>query len=129
MPRGWVLVLCVALVVWRPLDFAVELLRTLPSLGMRGVVGVVELVAHAAVATLALVAARALSTGIPVAPKLAAAALITSAGATVQSLYWSVLPHQTVPGDELPIAVLAVLHAGAWLLYLARSRRVRAMTS
>jgi hypothetical protein len=129
MPRGWLLLLCVALLVWRPLDFAVELLQTLRSLSMRGVLGAIELLAHAAVATLAIVAVRALSVGVPAAPRLAGAALIASAAATVQSLYWSALPHQTIPGDELPIAVLAVVHAIGWLVYLARSRRVRAMTS
>ncbi len=26
----------------------------------------------------------------------------------MQSLYWSVLPHQTMPGDRLPLAITAV---------------------
>jgi zinc transporter ZupT len=100
---------------------------TLPSLGMRGWTGGLELAFHGIVAALAVAAVRALSNGMPAAPLLAAAALMASAAATVQSLYWSVLPHQTVPGDELPFASAAVAHAAIWLVYLARSRRIREM--
>ena len=123
--RGWISVLCVALLLWRPLDFAVELTTALPSLGMRGALGAIELGLHAVVAALAVAAVQALSVASPAAVKLAAIALLASAAATVQSLYWSVLPHQTIPGDALPTAVLAVLHAALWLVYLIRSRRVR----
>jgi hypothetical protein len=126
--RGWVLVLCAALLLWRPLDFALELPMAAPSLGMRGAAGVLELVFHGAVAALAVAAVRALWSGVPGAPLLAGAALVASAAATVQSLYWSVLPHQTVPGDELPLAAVAVAHAAAWLVYLRRSQRIREMS-
>lgn len=124
-----VLVLCLALLLWRPLDFVFELLGTLPSLGMRGVVGGIELVLHGAVAMLSVAAVRALSIAMPMGPALAAAALVASAAASVQSLYWSVLPHQTSPGTELPLAALAVTHAAVWLIYLKRSRRIRAMSA
>jgi hypothetical protein len=125
---GWVGVLCVVLLVWRPLAFAVQLPATLPSMGMRGAAGVAELLFHGLVAALSVAAARALWGALPIGPPLAAAALVGSAAAAVQSLYWSVLPHQTMPGDELPLAAGAVLHAGAWLVYLARSRRIREMS-
>jgi len=129
MPRGWLFLLSVVLLAWRPLDFVVELAATLPSLGMRGAVGAIELLAHGGVAGLSVAAVRALGTAVAAGPRLAAAALIASAVATVQSLYWSVLPHQTMPGERLPVAILAVAHAGAWLLYLRRSRRVRDIAS
>jgi len=129
MPRGWLLLLCVMLLLWRPLDFATELAAALPSLGMRGAVGAIELLAHGGVAALSVAAVRALGAAVPAGPRLATAALIASAVATVQSLYWSVLPHQTMPGDRLPLAILAVAHAAAWLVYLNRSRRVREIAS
>jgi hypothetical protein len=125
---GWVGVLCVVLLVWRPLAFAFQLPAALPSMGMRGAAGVVELLFHGLVAALSVAAARALWSALPIGPPLAAAALVGSAAAAVQSLYWSALPHQTMPGDELPLAAGAVLHAGAWLVYLARSRRIREMS-
>lgn len=126
--RGWVAVLCAVLLVWRPLDLALTLPLALPSLGMRGGLGIVELAFHAAVAALAVAAVQALWSGLPSAPRLATAALVASAGATVQSLYWSVLPHQTVPSDRLPLASIAVALAAVWLVYLARSRRIREMS-
>lgn len=122
------LLLCAVLLLWRPLNFVFELGQALPTLGMRGAIGVIELVAHGAVAGLAVAAVRALWVEMSAGPLLAASALVASALTTVQSLYWSVLPHQTQPGDKLPLAILAVLHAAAWLLYLSRSRRIRRMT-
>jgi hypothetical protein len=109
------------LLAWWPLGFANEVGVTLPSIGMRGAPGAIELIAHAAVAALSVAACRALWTAAPAGRTLAAVALVASALASVQSLYWSVLPHQTKPGDELPLAFLAVAHAGAWLVYLSRS--------
>ena len=120
MSRVWQLLLCATLLFWRPLDFAIEFLSTLPSLGQRGVAGVVEVLVHGAVAALAMAAVRALSNALPSGLLLARAALIASAAVTIQSFYWSVLPHQTMPGDKLPLSILGVLVAGGWLVYLRR---------
>jgi len=125
MPRGSVLLLCVTLLVWRPLDFVIELPSTLPSIGQRGVVGIVELLFHGGVAVLTVAAVRALANTLPSALLLARAALVASAAATVQSFYWSVLPHQTMPSDKLPLAALGVVVASAWLIYLRYEERRR----
>ena len=118
MPRGWLLLLCATLLAWRPLDFLVEAPSTLPSIGQRGAVGIIELVIHGAVAALAVAAVRALSNALPSALLLTRAALVASAAATVQSFYWSVLPHQTMPSDKLPLAALGIVVASVWLIYL-----------
>jgi hypothetical protein len=110
------------LLLWRPLDFLVELLSTLPSLGMRGVAGALELLFHGSVAALAAAAVRALSNAMPAGLLLARAALVASAVATVQSQYWSVLPHQTMPGDKVLLAIVSVVVAAGWLIYLRRFR-------
>ena len=120
MPQVWLLLLCATLLVWRPVDFAIEFPSTLSSLGMRGAAGVIEVLFHGAAAALAVAAVRALSNGLPSAVLLARAALVASAAVTVQSFYWSVLPHQTMPGDRLPLATLGVVVAGVWLVYLRR---------
>jgi hypothetical protein len=122
MSRGVRWLLCATLLVWRPLDFAFEFPSTLSSLGLRGAPGVIELLFHGAVAALAVAAVRALSNAMPSGLLLARAALVASAVATVQSFYWSVLPHQTMPGDKLPLATLGVVVAGAWIVYLRRHR-------
>jgi len=120
MSRGWLLLLCATLLLWRPLDFAFELPSTLLSLGHRGIVAVVEVLFHGAVAAVSVAASRALWDRMPAAPLLARAALTLSAIATWQSLYWSVLPHQTFPSDKLPLAVFATCITTAWLIYLQR---------
>jgi hypothetical protein len=74
------------------------------------------------VAALAVAAVRALSNEMPAGLLLVRAALVGSAVATVQSFYWSVLPHQTMPTDRLPLATLGVVVAGIWLAYLRRHR-------
>ncbi len=129
MPRGWLLVLCAVLLLWRPFDFVFELLQSLSSLGMRGAPGALELLFHGLVAAISVAAVRALSSRLPVAPALAAVALIGSAAATVQTLYWTALPQQTIPGTEALLSTIAVVHAAIWLIYLKRSRQVRAMRS
>ncbi len=118
MPRGWLLLLSVILLVWQPRNFAIELTTTLPSLGTRGAVAIVELLTHGAVAALCVAGGWSLWMARPHGPTLAALALIASAAVGVQSLYWSVLPSQTMPGDHLPMAILIVAHAVAWLAYL-----------
>ena len=114
MRRGWLLLLCATLLVWRPLDFAIELPSTLSSLGRRGVAGGDRAAlprcgggpgggggssALEREAVRAVAGSRRRSRG--------------SAVATVQSFYWSVLPHQTMPGDKLPLSLLASSSPGA----------------
>ena len=120
--------LSVVLGVWMPAGFAAELGTTLPSIAMRGPLGIVELTTHGIVTCLGVAAAWSLLTGRPHGPPLARAAIVAFAIVNVQSLYWSVLPRQTPPGTELPLAALAAAHAAAWLVFLHRSTRVRAMT-
>lgn len=126
-PRGWLLLLSLFLFLREPLRLAVDLGGSAGTLSMRGPLAVVELCAHAAVAVLAVAAAWALRIGNPEAPRFAAAAIAASAAVSVQSLYWSVLPDNTVPADRLPLTVIAVAHAAGWIAYLRRSRRVRAV--
>ncbi len=123
--RGWLFLLCVFLFVWEPMKFAAQLTATLGTLSMRGALAVVELLAHAAVAALSVGAGWALWIRNPHAPGFAAIALAASAAAAVQSYHWSLLPSNTMPGDRLPLSVLAILHAAGWIVYLRRSRRVR----
>ena len=121
MSRGPLLLLCATLLLWRPLDFAFELPSTLSSLGHRGWIAAVEILFHGAVAALAVSAARALWDRMPPALLLARLALVLSVLATWQSHYWSMLPHQTIPSDRLPLAVVATIVASAWLAFLSRA--------
>src|SRR5262245_4369571 len=96
-PRGWVLsFLCVYLLVWQPMSFASEVTATLDTLAMRGPASVLELCAHAAVVAFAVAAGWGLWIGNPVAPRMAQIALGFCATASVQSLYWTRLPHDVL---------------------------------
>jgi hypothetical protein len=123
MSRPAVWLLCATLLLWRPLDFAIEFPSTLPSIGQRGLAGALELLLHGAVAALAVAAIRSLLNDLPSARGLSAAALIASALTTIQSHYWSVLPHQTMPGDRLPLVATGVVVAVLWLIYLSGPKR------
>ena len=125
MSRGWIILLCAVLLVWQPLSFAVEASTVLPTLGMRGLPGMLELGAHGIVAALSVAAGWAMWQASPAGPMLARVAVIAAAAGGVQSLYWSVLPSNVFPSDRLPLAGAIVIHAAIWLLYLQRSRRVR----
>jgi hypothetical protein len=127
-PTGWLLLLCGYLAVWQPLTLAAEITATLGSFAMRGPAGAVELFAHTLVAAVAFAAGWGLWIGNPNAPALAAIALAACAAATIQSLYWTWLPHNTMPGDRLPLAVLAAAHSAGWIVYLRRSRQVRELS-
>lgn len=120
--RQWPLrALALFLFVWEPMRVANEVTQSLPTMGMRGAAAVVELLAHAAVAAIAVAAAWALWNGADHGPFLGTLAIVLSAATSVQSLHWSRLPQQTPPGAQLPFSVLASAHAAAWVVYLRPS--------
>src|SRR5690242_17531724 len=127
MARGWLLLLCGYLAIWQPLTFAAEATGAMETLAMRGPVAVIELMAHAGITAFAVAAAWALWIGNPNAPAMAEAAVVCCTVAVVQSLRWSLLPHDVGPGDHVPIALAAIAHATGWIAYLRKSRRVRSL--
>jgi hypothetical protein len=126
-PGGWLLLLCGYLGLWQSLTLAAEVSATLGTLGMRGPAGVAELSAHAAVSAFAVAAGWGLWVGNPKAPVFAEIVLVACALVSVQSLYWTRLPVNTMPGDRLPLAIVAIAHAAGWITYLRKSRRVRSL--
>ena len=106
------------LLIWIPGTFAVELLTTVPSLGMRGPWAWLELAVHGAVATICAVAGRMLRIDSPSAPVTAALGVAMRAVVSLQSLFWTVLPHDVAPGMRLPLALLSCANAGFWLMVI-----------
>ena len=111
------------------MNFSAELATTLPSVGMRGAVAVVELLVHGTAAAISVSAGYALWLRRPHAPMLARAALVINALVAIQRNYWSILPSQTIPGDELWLSIAAVLHSAAWLVFLRRSRLIHEIST
>jgi hypothetical protein len=117
--RRWPLyALALFLFIWEPMRVANEITQSLPTMGMRGAGAVVELMAHALVAAIAVAAAWSLWSGADHGPFLGTLAILLSAATSVQTLYWSRLPQQTPPGAQLPLAAMAMAHAAGWVGYL-----------
>jgi hypothetical protein len=113
----------VILLLWEPMNFASEALTVLPSITFRGVTPAMELLGHGLVAALAAAGGLALWHGAPSAARLGGAAVLASVARTIQSLYFSTLPHNVMPGDESSIAAAALVIAAIALIAIGRSER------
>jgi hypothetical protein len=89
----------------------------------RGLVPAFELAIHGVIAALAAAAGLAIWNHAPAARNLGTVAIVASAARTVQSLYFSRLPNNVVPGDERTIAVATVVIAAIALTIISRSER------
>ena len=112
-------IVAVFLIALEPLRFAGEALRVLPSIGYRGALAGLELLVHGLVAALSAGAGFALWNGTPDARRTATIAVIVLMARAVQSVYWSVLPNSTRPGDEAWTAGVAVV-VGILMLAVVR---------
>jgi hypothetical protein len=121
MHRAWALLLCGYLLGWVPLTFANEILGTFPSLGMRGMPAILELAAHALVAIVCATAGWMVWMRAPAAWPMAAVSVAASSVASIQSLFWTALPRNIAPGEQLPLAALAFVLAVFWLAFIRRA--------
>ena len=113
------------LLVWVPGMFAIELLSTLPSIGMRGAIAWIELSVHGVVAALCAVAGRMIRLGTPAASALATAGIVARAGVAIQSLFWTRLPTDVAPGTRGVFMVLACVNAAIWIGVVMWTRESR----
>jgi len=111
------------LLIWAPGTFALELLATLPTLGMRGPSGWLELAVHGAAAMFCAVAGRMLRIGNPSAAAAAAIAVAVRAAVSLQPLFWTALPQDVAPGMRLPLALFACGNGVFWLFVIRRISR------
>jgi hypothetical protein len=125
--RGWLAVLCVWLALWQPLSLAFAAAEALAALPVRGWPLGLLLVARLVVTAIGLAAARAVWERRPGAPALTRAAIVLSGVSQLLVYATSIAPNNRVPGDT-PLYVVAtvIVHAG-WMMYLARSNRVRSI--
>jgi hypothetical protein len=123
---GWLLLLCRLLVVFHPLVLAVTASGALGALSVRGSAVALILILRLIVVGFGMAAGRALQQVQPGAVTLAKAAIVASAATDLFVYTTPYFPNNRPPGDT-PLYVAATLaYHGAWLLYLARSRQVRA---
>lgn len=122
---GWLLVLCVLLLVWHPLDFALVAAGVLEALPLRGTPLALVLAARLLVTAVGIAAGIALLARRPAAVTLALVALALSAAADLFVYTTSYIPSNRLPGDTIWYVAVSLLYHGAWVLYLVRSTRVR----
>jgi hypothetical protein len=124
---GWLLLLCRLLVVFHPLSLAITASSALSALPARGTAVALILLLRLAVVGFGMAAGRALQTVQPGAVTLAKAALVASAATDVFIYTTPYFPNNRMPGDTIYYVAASLAYHGAWLAYLWRSRRVRAI--
>ena len=123
--RGWLLLLCRLLIVFHPLSLAITASGALSAVAVRGTAVVLILILRLAVVGFGMAAGRALQTRQPGAVTLARLALLASAATDLFVYTTPYFPNNRLPGDTVYYVAASLAYHGAWLLYLAQSRRVR----
>ena len=123
--RGWLLVLCVLLLVWQPFNLALTMSGMLDELSRRGPGLAVILVARLIAAALGIAAGLSLLQRKPDAVSIAKASLVFSAAVDVLAYATPYSPNNRPPGDATLILVASLAYYGIWLAYLVRSKRVK----
>ena len=124
-PRGWLLVLCVLLLVWQPASLGIVASSVLGALAIRGLPLALVLVTRVLVAAFGIAAGLALLGRRAGAVTLAKASLATSAVTDVFVYTTPFFPNNRPPGDTALVVVASLAYYGVWMIYLFRSKRVK----
>ena len=126
---GWLLVLCVLLLVWHPLSLGLAASSMLDRLPVRGLPFALVLMLRLIVTALGIAAGLALLARRGAAVALAKVALVAS-GATDLFVYLTPFyPNNRLPGDTIWYVAASLAYHFIWLAYLFRSTRVRSTYS
>jgi hypothetical protein len=124
-PGGWLLVLCLFLAIWQPLNLALVASSALAALPLRGSPLALLLAARVIVTALGVAGAIAIYHRHSGAVTIAAVALVLSGCIEVFVYTTSYFPSNRRPGDTPWYIAWSIASHGAWLLYLFKSARVR----
>ena len=124
--RGWLLVLCVLLLVWQPFSLALTTANMLDGLSLRGSGLAFVLIARLLAAGLGIAAGLALFQRKPGALSISNASHVFSAEVDVFVYATPYYPNNRPPGDALLLLIVSLTYYCMRLAYLARSKRVRA---
>ena len=122
---GWLLVLCVLLIVWQPLELGLVASTVLDDLAIEGLSLALIVLLRVVVTAFGIAAGLALLNRRPAACTLGAASLTASAVTDTFVYLTPYFPNNRLPGTT-PIYVAASLaYYAVWLVYLFRSKRVK----
>jgi hypothetical protein len=122
---GWLLVLILLLLVWQPLSLGLVASSVLRSLALRGLPLALILTLRLVVVAVGIAAGLALLGRRAAAVTLAKGSMMASAATDVLVYATPYFPNTRPPGDETIVLAVSLAYYGIWLLYLARSKRVR----
>jgi len=126
---GWLLLLCILLLVWQPISVGVAASRSLGSITLAGGSFALFLLVKIVAAGVGIAAGLSLLGRRPTAVALAKASLVLSAAIDLFDYLQPFFPSRRAPGETPLFVIVSITYYGGWLLYLARSKRVRALTS
>jgi hypothetical protein len=122
---GWLLLLCLLLLVAQPISVAITSARALDSLAMRGTPLALVLLARMMVAGIGIAAGIALGGSRRGAAAFAQVSLALSAAMDVFADTTRYLPNNRPPGTTPIVIMLSLAYSAIWIAYLSRSKRVR----
>jgi hypothetical protein len=121
---GWLLLLCLLLLVGHPVMLALSAARALGSLSMRGLPVALVVVGQLVVAGIGVAAGLALLGCRRGAAAFAKVSLALSAATDLFVYATPFLPNNRLPGTTPLFAIASVGYYAAWITYLSRSQRV-----
>ena len=121
---GWLLILCLLLLIGQPLSLGLTASTSLGRLAILGLPALLILLARLVVTSVGVAAGLALLGQRPAAVALTKFSLIASAATDLFVYTTPYFPHNRAPG-ETPLYVLgSCLYYAGWLVYLLKSKRV-----
>ena len=128
MPRGvggWLLLLCLLLLVGQPINLAIAAARALGSLQMRGLPLALTMMGQLMVAGIGVGAGLALLGSRRGAATFAKGSLLLSAGMDLFVYSTRFVPNNRLPGTTPLFVIASLTYYAIWIAYLSRSKRVQ----
>jgi hypothetical protein len=122
---GWLLLLCLFLAIWQPINLAMAASTALSALPVRGYPLALLLAARVVVTAFGVAAALAIYHRQSRAVIMAGASLVLSACAEVFVYTTSYFPSNRPPGDTPWYIAWSIASHAVWLVYVFKSARVR----
>ena len=122
---GWLLLLCLLLLVGQPINLAIGAARALGALPMRGLPLALVVIGQLMVAGIGVGAGLALLGCRRGAATFAKWSLLLSAGMDLFAYTTPFLPNNRLPGTTPLFIVASLAYYAIWIAYLSRSKRVR----
>ena len=122
---GWLLLLCLLLLLGQPINLAIGAARALGALPMRGLPLAFVVIGQLLVAGIGVGAGLALLGCRRGAATFAKWSLLLSAGMDLFAYTTPFLPNNRLPGTTPLYIVASLTYYAIWIAYLSRSKRVR----